>query len=103
VITKPSPTSSGAYSVTRNAISCTVRVVPMSAPRITPSVCRNVMSPAETKPISISVVAADDWRMAVTSAPENTAASRVRDITVSHWRRRPPIARCRLSPLRRMP
>src|SRR2546425_646273 len=45
-------------------MSCTVNVVPMSAPRITPSVWRNVMRPAATKPISMSVVAAEDWMIA---------------------------------------
>ena len=44
----------------RNAISWTVNVVPMSAPRMTPRVCRNVINPAETNPISIKVVAAED-------------------------------------------
>jgi hypothetical protein len=103
VTTKPTPISSSAQSVIRKAMSCTVTVVPMSAPRITPRVWRNVIRPAETKPISINVVAAEDWMMEVTSAPDATAARRVRDITVRSWRSRPPMARCRLSPLRRMP
>src|SRR5437773_1956882 len=51
-------------------MSCTVNVVPMSAPRITPSVWRNVMRPAATKPISMSVVAAEDWMIAVMAAHE---------------------------------
>jgi hypothetical protein len=61
------------------------------------------MMPAETKPISISVVAAEDWMMAVTVAPEATATQRLRESPVSSWRSRPPTARCRLSPLSRMP
>ncbi len=48
------------------------------------------MSPAETKPISISVVAAEDWMMAVTAAPEATATIRLRESPVSSWRSRPP-------------
>ena len=52
----------------------------MSAPRMTPSDWRKVTRPAETKPISISVVADEDWMSAVTSAPEPTAARRVRVI-----------------------
>ena len=51
------------------ARSCTVTVVPMSAPRITPSDWGNVTRPADTKPISISVVADEDWMIEVTSAP----------------------------------
>ena len=58
-------------------------VVPMSAPRITPSDWGNVTRPAETNPISIRVVADDDWMIAVTSAPDATAASRVRVMLVS--------------------
>jgi len=61
------------------------------------------MSPAETKPMSINVVAADDWMIAVTAAPDATAIKRWRAMPVSSQRSRPPAARCRLSPLRRMP
>ncbi len=64
-------------------MSCTVKVVPRSAPRMMPSVWRNVMRPADTKPISISVVAAEDWMIAVTVAPDSTAMSRWRDSPVS--------------------
>ena len=73
-------------------------VVPMSAPRMTPRDWRNVISPAETNPMSISVVAEDDWMSAVTRAPAPTAASRFRVMLVSRWRRWPPAARCRPSP-----
>jgi hypothetical protein len=103
VMTKPRPTMSSDQSVIRKAISWTVTVVPMSAPRMMPSVWRNVMIPADTKPMSISVVAAEDWMIAVTVAPEATATHRLRESPVRSWRRRPPTARCRLSPLSRMP
>ena len=103
MVVKPRPINSGAASVTRKAISCTVNVVPMSAPRITPSVWRNVMRPAATKPISMSVVAADDWMIAVIAAPETTARIRLRDSPVKRLRRRPPSARWSASPLRRIP
>jgi hypothetical protein len=86
-----------------NAISCTVSVVPMSAPRITPSVWRNVMRPAATKPMSITMVADDDWMMPVMVAPEAIARMRLRDMPVSRLRSRLPAARCRPSPVRRMP
>jgi hypothetical protein len=68
-----------------------------------PSVWRKLINPADTKPMSIRVVAADDWMIAVTAAPEKTAMSRLRASPVSRWRSRPPAARCKLSPLRRMP
>ncbi len=103
VIAKPTPTSSSENSWILKARSCTVKVVPMSAPRITPSDWRNVMSPAETKPISISVVADEDWMSAVTSAPEPTAARRFRVMLVSRCRRWPPAARCRPSPMSCIP
>src|SRR5437899_1841955 len=41
-------------------MSWTVSVVPMSAPRMTPSVWRKVMRPADTKPISMIVAAVGD-------------------------------------------
>src|SRR5712691_2812451 len=84
-------------------MSCTVSVVPMSAPRMTPSVWRKVMRPADTKPISMIVVADDDCRSPVTITPDPTAISRLRDSPVNRWRSRASVARCRLSPLSRMP
>jgi hypothetical protein len=59
-------------------MSWTVNVVPISAPRITPMVCENGMRPAETKPISITVVAEEDWMIPVTAAPERSAVNRFR-------------------------
>ena len=103
LIAKPAPTRSSESSWTLKARSWTVTVVPMSAPRITPSDCGNVTSPAETKPMSIRVVADEDWMIDVTSAPEATAARRVRVMLVSRWRRWPPAARCRPSPMSCMP
>ncbi len=80
-----------------------MKVVPMSAPRITPSDWRKVTSPADTKPISISVVAEEDWMSIVASAPENTADSRVRVMLVRRCLRWPPAARCSPSPHSCMP
>ena len=51
------------------AISCAVIVVPMLAPKITEIACGSPISPALTKPITITVVALEDCRTAVTSAP----------------------------------
>ena len=84
-------------------MSCTVKVVPMSAPRMMPSVWRKLMSPADTKPINMSVVAADDWMIAVIAAPDATASRRFFDIPVSSVLRRLPAALWSASPLRRMP
>ena len=64
-----------------------MKVVPISAPRITPSDWRKLTRPAETKPISMSVVAEEDWISAVASAPEQTADRRVRVALVSRCRR----------------
>src|SRR6266542_3413102 len=95
----PAPTSRSENSWILNARSWTVNVVPMSAPRMTPRDWGNESSPAETNPMSIRVVADEDWIMAVTSAPEPTAARRFRVMLVSRWRRWPPAARCSPSPM----
>ena len=84
-------------------MSWTVNVVPMSAPRMIPSVWGKVISPAATKPISITVVADDDWMIAVTAAPAATAVSRFRVSPVRSVRSRPPAARWSASPAWRMP
>ena len=52
-----------------NAISCAVIVVPMLAPKITEIACGRLISPALTKPITITVVAELLCNTAVTSAP----------------------------------
>jgi hypothetical protein len=97
---RPKPTASRANARSRRlkASSCTVKVVPMSAPRITPRDWRKVMRPADTNPISMRVVAEDDWINAVTSAPAATAEKRLRVMLVRRWRSWPPAARCRPSP-----
>jgi hypothetical protein len=61
------------------------------------------MRPAATKPMSITVVADEDCRSAVTAAPEHTAESRFRASPVRSVRSLPPTARCRLSPVSWMP
>ena len=99
----PAATSRRARSWILKARICTVRVVPISAPRMTPSDCRKVMRPADTKPMTISVVAEEDCSSAVASAPEDTALSRVRVALVSKCRRWPPAARWSPSPQSCMP
>ena len=56
-----------------NAIICTVTVVPMSAPSITPSVWPNSIIPEFTNPISITVVAVEDWVSVVIIMPRTRA------------------------------
>ena len=82
-IAKPMPISRSENCCTLKARSCTVKVVPMSAPRMTPSDWRKETRPADTNPISIRVVADEDWVSAVTRAPEPTAVRRLRVIVVT--------------------
>src|SRR5262245_43337912 len=100
---KPTPTRSRASSCSLKAMSCTVNVVPMSAPRITPRDWRKVRSPAETKPISIRVVADEDWMSVVTRAPEQTAVRRLLVMLMRMCRSWLPAARWSPSPQSCMP
>ncbi len=99
----PRNTTSGAYPSRLNARSCTVTVVPMSAPRMTPIVCRRLSRPAEAKPTSMTVVALEDCRTAVTPAPTRSARNRSPVRVERTWRNRVPAARCSPSPTRRTP
>ncbi len=58
---------------TSNAMICAVMVVPMFAPKMMPIDCTRFRSPALTKPITMTVVALEDWMTAVTNAPATTA------------------------------
>ena len=53
----PTNSMSGAKVVILNAVICAVTVVPILAPMITPTACIRLMSPAFTKPITITSVA----------------------------------------------
>ena len=46
-----------------------VSVVPISEPKITPTVCGSSMMPELTKPTSMTVIADDDWMAIVITAP----------------------------------
>ena len=74
-IITPMITNSGAISDRLNAINCPVIVVPILAPRIIPVACIRFISPEFTKLTTITVVALDDWMIAVkiipTSSPIN--------------------------------
>ncbi len=54
-----------------------VTVVPMLAPIITPMDCVNWSNPAFTKLTTITVVADDDWTIAVIAKPVKIAATRL--------------------------
>ncbi len=59
-IAKPTTTATRAYFVILNAMICAVIVVPISAPMITPMDCCTDIRPAETKPMTSTVVTDDD-------------------------------------------
>ena len=52
---------------------CAVIVVPIFAPRMTPTDWRRVIMPALTKPTTMTVVADEDWMTAVTTMPISRA------------------------------
>ena len=74
---KPPATIISAYFVILKATICAVMVVPIFAPKITPIACDRLISPAVTKPTTITVVTEEDWTTAVTPAPVNTPAIRL--------------------------
>lgn len=53
-----------------------VDVVPSVAPMVMPTACAKLASPALMKPITVMIVAVDDWIATVNSAPEATAPKR---------------------------
>ena len=84
-------------------ISWPVTVVPMFAPMMTPMACDSCMMPEFTRPMTMTVVPADDWMMPVMTAPSATA------LTVDDVRRRrmpsifPPAIFSRPEPMMLMP
>ena len=63
VITRPTRVSSMTYVITLKSLSHTsqpVMVVPMLAPMITAAACMSVITPALTKPTTITVVTEED-------------------------------------------
>ncbi len=68
-ITTPIMTINGAMSDRLNAMSCPVIVVPIFAPKITPDACIRFISPEFTKLTTITVVALEDWMIAVNTIP----------------------------------
>ncbi|MPN30908.1 hypothetical protein SDC9_178379 [bioreactor metagenome] len=70
-IKAPIPTKTGAIAARSRATSCPVTVVPIFAPIITPAAWYKFISPALTKPITITVVALLLCIIAVTIVPIN--------------------------------
>src|SRR5262247_1295628 len=60
----------------KTATSHGVEVVPSVAPMVIPIACENVTRPALTKPITVRMVAVEDWIATVKSAPDTTALNR---------------------------
>src|SRR5215470_11019532 len=58
------------------ATSHGVEVVPRVAPMVIAMACENVTRPALTKPITVRIVAVEDWIATVNSAPDTTALNR---------------------------
>ena len=85
----------GATSVRLNETSCAVIVVPIFAPKIIPTAWVSSISPAFTKVTTITVVAPDDWMIAVKSAPKSTATYLFFEIAVKIERSFAPAAFCK--------
>ena len=62
---------------------CAVTVVPTLAPKMMPMAWVRVRSPALMNPITITVVALEDWMTAVTRVPASTATMPFR---AKNWR-----------------
>ena len=80
-----------------------VTVVPMLAPMMTPTAPLRLMSPAFTKPTTMTVVAEEDWITAVITAPTNTPRTRLEVSRSSMSFMRPPATDSRLLDIICMP
>ena len=78
VMTKPIVIAGSASPERLNEMICAVTVVPMFAPKMMPIACDRFSSPALMKPMTMTVVALDDWMTAVTSVPASTATMPLR-------------------------
>ena len=75
----------------------------MLAPRMTPIACRNVITPALTKPTSMTVVTELDWISDVTAAPVPQAINRLSVTALIILRSRLPATACMPSDMFFMP
>ena len=78
VMTNPIVIAGSARPERLNEMICAVTVVPMFAPKMMPIACVRFSSPALMNPITMTVVALDDWITAVTSVPASTATMPLR-------------------------
>lgn len=74
----PTQMQNGAMPDTSRAIRTLVMVVPMLAPKITPVACARSIIPALIKPMTITVVAEEDWMTTVTKTPSRKPRIRFR-------------------------
>ena len=72
IIATPIKAIKGAIAVISIAINWPVMVVPILAPIITHTALVKDINPELTKPTTITVVADEDWIIAVTKAPTKT-------------------------------
>ena len=73
----PTKAMSGARAPMSRATSCPVMVVPMLAPMMIHTACCRVIIPEFTNPTTMTVVAEEDWMMAVMPAPTRTPMKRL--------------------------
>ena len=82
---------------------CAVMVVPIFAPRMTPTDCCSDMMPAFTKPTTMTVVADEDWITIVTTKPISSALNTLPVIFSSVFSSLEPAARSKPFPIVVMP
>ena len=87
----------------KRAMIQAVKVVPMLAPIMTLMACLRVRRPALTKPTTMTVVALDDWIIAVTPSPVTTPLSGLEVIEARNFRRPEPAAFCNPELIRFIP
>ena len=78
---------------------CAVIVVPIFAPKITPTDCRKDIMPAFTKPTTMTVVAEEDWMTMVTTIPISSALNTLPVIFSSVFSSLEPAARSKPFPM----
>jgi len=64
--------------LTSKAMICVVTAEPTAAPMMTARACAKVSTPAETKPMAISVVTVEDCTTEVMATPVSNALKRLR-------------------------
>ena len=95
----PTKIQKGAIPETSRAIKTLVMVVPILAPKITPVACARSMIPALIKPMTMTVVAEEDWITTVTNTPSRKPIIRFRVSFSSKSFIRDPAAISRPSPM----